>query len=190
MTKTTPKIVTYREEGRLAFLVNIYKSLGYTQETFAARCGISPQLLSWYITVTDDCYLSRLEQMLAGIGLDIKVRLEGGTTKTILKENSGNGVKYHIEGSLQNLRLPGYYPDYISECEPDKRMYFLKIFIESRQMKLVEFAKTCDMDSSRIRHYFIKDDIKVSVLYGIAQAYEADIIWTINPLNDNISIAK
>ena len=170
------------DERRLAFLVNIYKSLGYTQETFAAKCGISPQLVSWYVSVTDDCNLSRLEQMLAGLGLGVKVRLEASAGNQIRKEGSGNGVKYRIEGSLENLRAPSILPEYITECGPEKRMYFLKEFIEGRRMKLVDFAKKCDVDSTCIRYYFVKDDIKVSMIYKIAQANDAEIIWSINPL--------
>lgn len=169
------------EERRLAFLANIYKTLGYTQETFAEKCGISPQLMSWYMAVTDDCNLTRLEQMLGGVGLGVRVRLEGRTESPVRKEGSGNGVRYRIEGSFENLRAPSELPGYVTACTPDKRLYFLREFIEGTRLSLAQFARRCGIDSTSIRYYFSRDDVKVSVLYKIAKANGADIVWSINP---------
>ena len=172
------------DERRLAFLVNIYKSLGYTQETFAKKCGISPQLVSWYVSVTDDCNLSRLEQMLAGIGYEVKVELKGPTRKPINERGVSNGVRYTVQGVFAESGVTPTLTEYISDCGPSNRMYFLKEFILSRKMRLIDFAKKCEVDPTCIRYYFIKDDIKVSMIYKIAQANDAEILWTVIPITE------
>lgn len=169
------------EERRLAFLVNIYRSLGYTQQTFAKTCGISPQLLNWYISVTDDCQLSRLEAMLASIGLSVSVTLDGGRKRDIQTEGTGNGVRYRIEGTFAGIRPPSRLPQYIDECTKQNRLHFLRTFIEDRNETAPEFARTCGFDLTSLRYYFVHDDLKLSVLYKIAKATGAEIVWKVNP---------
>ena len=167
------------DERRLAFLVNIYRSLGYTQQSFAAACGVSPQLLNWYTSVTDDCQLSRLGQMLSSIGLHFGVKLDGGTDRGIPTEGVGNGVKYRIEGSLAGMKQGTTLPQYIVDCQPGARLHFLKRFIEDRHESAAEFARTVGIDLTSLRYYFVHDDMKVSALYKMAQATGAEIVWVI-----------
>lgn len=173
------------DERRLAFLVNIYRSLGYTQQSFAAACGVSPQLLNWYTSVTDDCQLSRIGQMLSAVGLTFGVKLEGGTDRGIPTEGVGNGVRYRIEGTLAGMKQNSALPQYILDCQEGARLHFLRKFIESRHESAAEFAKTVGIDLTSLRYYFVHDDMKVSALYKMAQATGAEIVWVIKGENED-----
>lgn len=170
---------------RLAFFVNIFKSLGYTQEALAHRCGLSPQLMSWYFSVADDCRISRLEQMFGGLGLSLKIHLDGPIDSHTCLEGFSEGVRFRTEGSLGQLCAPSILPNYITNCSPENRLYFLKKFLESRKMKLIDFANKCDLNSDCVKYYFIKDDMKVSVLYKIALLSDAEIVWIITSKAEN-----
>ena len=169
-------------ERRLAFLVDIYTSLGYTQQSFAEACGISAQLLNWYISVTDDCPLSRLETMMGKVGLSISVRLDPAQVGKIQRTFSRNGSKYRIEGSFEGVTAKSLLPEYITTCGPERRLHFLRTFIEDSNMTVPVFCKRCEMDMTVLRYYFNRDDMKLSILYGIAEHTGAELVWTVNPL--------
>lgn len=171
-------------ERRLAFLVDIYTSLGYTQQSFAEACGISAQLLNWYVSVTDDCPLSRLEAMMGKVGLAITVRLDAVHLGKIQRTFSRNGSKYRIEGSFEGVKAKSLLPEYITSCGPERRLHFLRTFIEESNMTVPVFCKKCEMDMTVLRYYFNRDDMKLSILYGIAEHTGAELVWTVNPLQE------
>lgn len=169
-------------ERRMAFLVNIFKSLGYTQEEFSHATGVSSQMLSWYISVSDDCQLSKVYSMLRSVGVKASVGLEKPKAPPVREVRwTGTGVRCRIEGTLPVQQAGQDYPRYLTECGPESRLWFLREFIESTNMGASAFAKTCGLDPSSLRYYFNRDDIKISAIYKIALSLGADIVWTINP---------
>ena len=171
-------------QRRLAFLVDIYRSLGYTQKAFAEAVGMSQQLLNWYISVTDDCSISMLERMLAAIGLKVKLRVELPEKEAQSKSFDNTGVRSRIEGVFAGITATPTLPPYIQTCAPQSRLFFLRKTIEETGLPAAEFARKCEFDPALLKHYFVHDDMKVSKVYAIAKAMAAEIVWTINPLND------
>ena len=178
------------EEGttaqrRMAFLVDIFKSLGYTQDSFARAAGVSSQLMSWYLSVTDDCQLSRIREMLERIGVDISVKLEPRSQLAVpllVSGGAGADIRYRIEGTLPIMAAPAPVPEYIQECGPGNRLYFLRKLIETQHLSAPALARSCGIDPGSLRYYFLRDDIKTSIIYRIAEAVNADVVWTVNPI--------
>ena len=171
-------------ERRLAFMVNIIRTLGYDLKTVARKSGIPSQTIYWYTATADDCHLSAAEQIMTSIGIKLGVKMEKKTeTAPILVEDTkkSNGVGIRIEGVLPTKEAKKT-PSYLDKVTPENRLYFIKEIIQDSNMVLSHFAKRCGMDPTSLRYYFDKDDMNISILYKIAQGMNMNIVWTIEPL--------
>ena len=168
---------------RLAFLVDIYTSLGYTQSGFADKCGMSRQLLNWYLSVTDDCHLTRLEDMLSALGLGVTVRIETPDKDKVSKSVAQGKRRFRLEGSFAGVTAKPDYPDWLLECAEDRRLHFLREFIESTHLSVPALCRRCGIDPTTMKYYFGRDNLRLSVLYGIAESFDAEIVWSVNPKN-------
>ena len=181
------KLTNKASDRRLAFLINVFQTLGYSTKRVGVLAGVSQQLLSWYFSVKDDCKLSMAQRLLDAIGyiLDVKLRKEDTEIATLnlecKKEGNNNGVRFTIEGDLQeDLKWKDpYIPAYIQECDKTKRMYFLANYLTSLKMGVVEFCKACGIDPTSLRYIFDMDDCKISQIFKIAKGTGAEIVWEI-----------
>ena len=178
-------------ERRLAFLFDIVHSYGLTFKQVATMIGMSPDVLYWYNSTSDDCKLSIAEKILNALGLTLSVKLEKRPTPAVImekeigseSEGSHGKVMTRVEGFLQfpaisrNLR----YPQYLEEVMPDRRLYFLKEAIIKSHLSIAKFSQRVGIDSTCIRYYFQRDDIIISSIYKVAAGLNCNIIWKVYP---------
>ena len=173
---------------RLSFLTNIFKAYGYNNSMIAKKVGTTQQSMSWSFNVADDCRLSQAEEFLSVLGLDLKVEIRKDEKKNRRidladkKEGNNSGVKYSIEGDIIGdvHWINPKMPDYINECTPDKRMYFLATYIPSLGLNMKQLMEMTDMEMTSLRYIFAKDDIKISRIFDIARSTGGEIIWKVN----------
>lgn len=181
------KLTNKASDRRLAFLINVFQTLGYSTKRVGVLAGVSQQLLSWYFSVKDDCKLSMAQRLMEAIGYNLGVKFKKGNTEIVTldlgnkKEGNNNGVKFTIEGDLQkDLKWKDpYIPAYIQECDKNKRMNFLANYLTSLKMGVVEFCKACGIDPTSLRYIFDMDDCKISQIFKIAKGTGAEIVWEI-----------
>lgn len=178
-------------ERRLAFLFDIILSYGLTFKQVAAMIDMSPDVLYWYNSTSDDCKLSIAEKILDALGLTLSVKLEKKPVPAVLMQKEvapnhlgGPGrVTTRVEGLLKypaisrNLR----YPRYLEEVTPDSRLYFLKEAILESHLSIAKFSQNVGIDSTCIRYYFQRNDIIISSIYKIAAGMNYNIVWKVYP---------
>lgn len=173
---------------RLSFLANIFKATGHNYSDIAKLCNTTQQSMSWIFSVMDDCRLSQAEQFLRVIGLDLKVELTNKNKQNKefsledKKEGVNSGVHYTIQGDINEILkwTNPKMPDYINECSKDKRMYFLAKYIPNVGMNITELTERFGIEMTSLRYIFQKDDIKISKIFDIARATDAEITWKVN----------
>ena len=177
-------------QRRLAFLLDIFYSMGYKPIQVAKKSGYTQQSMSWHLSVKDDCKLSQAETWLEAIGLKIKVELKplDPTERIQTKQIPSAGkVKCTIRGDISNdiKNFNVKMPFYINECKPDKRMYFLAQYLPKCGMNITALMQKCKIDLTSLRLIFANDDIKISHIYQVAENTGAEIIWEINKIEEN-----
>lgn len=177
---------------RLSFLTKIFKALGYNKVEIAKLAGETEQSLYWKLNTVDDCKLSQAQRYLELIGLNLKVRLDNKKSIAPIKlekNKSGmnNGVKFKIEGDIfeDDYKINTKYPDFIVGCAPGSRLYFLAEYIMSLNVRFSVFLEKVEMEFTSMKRYFSTDDIKISVLFKIAEKTEGDIVYIINKKEEN-----
>lgn len=176
-------------DRRLSFLINIFKTLGYTQAKIAELVGTTQQAMSWYFSVKDDCRLSQAEQFLNVIGYSLKVEIINQKTtvkktQRPINEGENQGVRFRIEGDFEDvLRWNGRSrPNYLEKCTPNTRMYWLAQYILQLNEPITELMSQCEIDLSSLRYIFTKDDIKISQIFQIARTTKGQINWKVNKI--------
>jgi transcriptional regulator with XRE-family HTH domain len=181
---------TEKTPGALLFLDQLVKSQGVTHKQLAALIGVTPQRISYIFNKADDCFLSRACEIARSVGYDLKVNLVPNagkirTTEINLEGYRHNDVDVRINGKILVKRKPQSatrYPDYIQNCPTDSRLHFLAEFIKKENLLLYELAGSVGLSGSFFNYTFKNDDILVSILYRIAQAYGCDISWSLTRL--------
>ena len=166
----------------LAFLIEILKGLGISQKQFGRPLGWSQQNVDYHL-MSDDIHYRALQEALKGNGYRIEARFE-------FHDNEMNSLpeapfSYRIEGCLQGShiitpRLPEYLEDCIRRESP---VAFIGIAILRSRKTLWAVCKAANIDLSSFRYYMNHDDMRVSFLYRIAAALEANVVWQIHPLD-------
>ena len=182
------KLENTTADRRLSFLTNIIYSYGYNKSKIAKLLGESQQYLAWHFSVKDDCRLSQAEQILSVMGLELKVELVNNkTVQTPIRhfkkaEGENTGVKFTIinqtakQITLQNTAMP----DYINNCPPDARMYFLAQYLPNVKIPITELCNRCEIDMPSLRYIFQKDDIRISQIFQFAKGTGGEILWKIS----------
>lgn len=176
------------DSRRLAFIDNILKAYGINHKELALKLGCTPQNVYWIFGVTDDCALSRAEQMLAALGLRLQVTLERNNgVQTPQKLNDAqfvsNNVRNRIQGTLPEAmkttarQLPGY----ITACPDEARLKFLADYILTLGLPAVTIERNAGMTHGNLFNFFKRDDINISKIFDIVQATGGEIVWNVNP---------
>jgi len=174
------------KDRRLSFLVSVITALGYKLSQVGRMCGFSQQSISWMFGVVDDCLLSKAEKLLGAVGITLKVRIkkEGSVPPRSPKPKSGSnkGVKFRIEGRFaEEVHLTNpKMPDYVNNCTPSDRMYFLALYLPTCGMPITSLMKKCGIQMASLSYIFTHDDIKISQLFKIAKATGGEIVWKVD----------
>lgn len=167
-------------DRRISFLENIIKMKGLTWRQVSGLTGISPQMLSWYIT-KDDCYITVLRTILNGIGINMKLSLSSSK-----KHKPAKKYQYMVVGNIMNYdtengSMVDKYPPYIKECiNSNGEMKFLADYIVENGYRVKDICTKINVTESTIRYYFQQNDIKVSKIYEMADALEEKVVWELN----------
>ena len=170
-------------ERRLAFLHTLIKSRGLTLKAVAEKLGVTQQLLTWIFSVRDDCRLSMAQNIAAVIGYRLEIeftRYPVLLSDTSFQSCNGVSVRVQIDQDDIILGRVNPLPEYVRNCKPGDRMYFLACYIDGMNMPITKLCQSMETDMSSIRYIFINDDIKVSKLFQIAQSTGGKITWKLS----------
>lgn len=182
------KLENTTADRRLSFLTDTIYSYGYNKSKIAKLLGESQQYLAWHFSVKDDCRLSQAEQILAVMGLELKVELKKDNVAHVpvrqfnKVEGQNTGVKFTIinQTSKQITQHNTTMPDYVNNCPPEARMYFLAQYLPNVKIPITALCNQCEIDMSSLRYIFQKDDIKISQIFQIAKGTGGEIRWKIS----------
>lgn len=186
------------QSRRLAFIQNIYKSLGYNTKTFSQKCGVTQQAGHWIFEVKDDCPLKRAIYMLDCIGIELKVEIRAiGEEELKVEKQEQNDkelqnfktyddITYLVEGdfSKKAYNKQSTYPVYITECKEGNTLKFLADFIIATKAPLQRIYDETSVTPGMLRYDFINGDIRISQLYEVAKAIDGQIVWMVNKKKD------
>ena len=167
-------------DRRLSFVENIIKMKNMNWRQIAVITGISPQMLSWYVT-KDDCYLTVLKSILSCIGIETKLSLSSQN-----KHKNPKKYQYVVVGNIMNYdtdngSMVEKYPAFIKDCiSSDGQMKFLADYIVNGGYRVKDICSKIKITESTLRYYFAQDDIKVSRVYEFAEALEEKVVWELN----------
>lgn len=167
---------------RLHFLDQILKTLGYSYNELAERSGYSSQLIGWWM-IADNCKYKHLIKVLQSINIGIEPKFEDKEASTeIIKEE-----RYELRGTLPSLPKKTAKEDIGSiilnkRLEEGGDLLFLAQFIKESGLTLSAFCKKIKTDYTCFRRWISTDDIPISKLYEIADAFDKKIIWNIRDL--------
>lgn len=167
-------------ERRLAFFEQIVRTQGYNWKKLAEASGLTAQAISWWVSVADDAKYSKIQEVLAAVGIMLTAKLERS-----LPQPAERG-QYKIVGVLPPVnRNPTASSRYLIDCiENGGRLAFLAQYIMDNRHTFQEVCNLCGMEQTSLRSYFMHDDIKVSQIYRIAQCLDASVTWEVRPTGD------
>ena len=172
-------------ERRLAFLHTLIKSRGLTLKAVAERLGVTQQLLTWIFSIRDDCRLSMAQDIASAIGYRLTIELTKGTAMprdSSFQSSGGVSVRVQIDQEDIILGRANPLPEYIRNCKPEDRMYFLASYIDGINKPITKLCQTMRTDMSTLKYIFVNDDAKVAKLYEIAQTTGGKITWKLSKL--------
>lgn len=170
---------------RLAFLLYLMNSLGFTYVRLSKGIGCTSQNIHWIFSVRDDCMLSMVEKIAKAMGLSISVRLKKETQdpqRTVNFRDSNTASSLIIaEGILpQGIILCGHLAQEVLNCPESSRLFFLANYLKSLGCGLRELERHCGYGRGTLTKVFRSNDIYVSKIYEIARATGAKIEWTVD----------
>lgn len=162
----------------LRFLVDFFGAAGLTPASFsrltanpnstasALRRQLSPDV--------DDMQLSKAESIIESIGYKLEVSFHSETMSEMTTITHGDG-DYIVD-------LPSMINTYTSKYP---RLGFLKCFMARRHITMSALAERIGMGPGAIHNWFQADDIRISHLIAIQQAYKLQINFTIKRNTNN-----
>ena len=163
---------------RLAFARDIIYGRGYTFQSLAEKIPFTAQALSYSFSVQDDCYLDRLQDILAAVGVSCTVSLKLNR----LQDTSTPTLRYRYSGNVVIPQLLRHYPRMVSENPKESRLHFLAEFITNTQLPFAVFCKRSGYSERSFTNFFRSDRIKVSFICQIAERFDAEIVWNLNEI--------
>ena len=134
------------------------------------------QTMEWW-RVTDDCMLSQVYCMMKAMDVKASVNFVYPETKDVFIK----APQFVAKGNLmpEKTKPLGYgaYGDALTD--PARRLHFLAEFIQWTGMKFYLFARKAHKSVNRMEEWLEKDDIKISRLYQIAEAFDTTLEWNL-----------
>ena len=161
------------ESRRMYFLDHIVKSNGLNWQDVAKISGIHQQTLSWMM-ISDDAKLTRVKEIIGALGGSISPEY-----KPNFDAETESGPSFEIRGRLHvvGVTLDSVVDDTLNH--PERNLYFLAKFLKDRRSSLLALSKKTEIPVSYLKWYFKNDDMRISVIYQIAEAYNCRIVWNL-----------
>lgn len=168
-----------KDKLRMSFFTTIIESIGIPYYELAKQSGFSQQLISWWIS-TDDCKYSNVVKILETLNIKITPSFQPkNQTKSIF---SSEQYKIEVE-NLPFLLNKNEKNELLMSCiEKNGRLAFLAQFIVDQKLNLGTFSSIVEINYNLLYRWLLKDDIKISSLYQIADKMDQTIVWKIEPL--------
>lgn len=135
-------------EKRLQFILSLMEVRGVTKHELARMMGVSPQNIFTYLK-RDDMKLSYAQEVCSRLGYDLSYRLE--------KDGAARDVVTDIEGLVGKDGL--------------QRLAFLRVAMGRYGIERKDLAERLGLNYTGVNRWFKVDDIAISYLYEIAEAY-------------------
>ena len=152
------------KEPRLRFLSEFMRLLGDSGADVARVLGITRGGVAHWFS-SDDCKLSYCERYMSERGYDLVLSL---AAKKITRES--DKVSISIERKTPEA-------DEV-QC---KLLAFLQVAMAKFDITKLDIARALDIKYNTVRHWFIVDDIYVSHIFNIAQAFGFKLHIDIKP---------
>ena len=172
------------QDRRLEFLRILLNKLGITRKTFALAVGWVPQTLEYHF-MEDDIRYGSLKKGFAAFGYCLEAHFEcqGNANDTVSLSSC------RIEG-LESVRPLGQvqpdYPSYLEDCVVRASpVAFVAEAIMASARSAGFICKEANIDSTCLRVFLKKDDIKISFLFKLAKPLHSTLVWRIYPLDEN-----
>lgn len=191
--KVEEKLTGQTGGRRLSFLEQIMKAIGLNWRRLAENSGIiTPQSLNWWLAA-DDCYLQKLQDVMAkGAGLSVVPSYDGtGSNPLPLpSKEPQDDFPYEIRGNLihkdNNTSRKNKYSlaDLVTlACTNPCRLTFF-----ARRMKQLhdsghpysQIAEITGHTAFSLAKIFLNDNIRISTIYRLAAYDGRKVIWTVN----------
>lgn len=150
-------------EKRLQFLLNIMVANNISKYELARIMGTSPQNIFKYLQ-RDDMKLSYAQKIMSELGYELRVRLykEGDKSRKVMHD-------------LEKL----YGKDGVH------RIAFLAVALYENGISKRDVAQRLGLNPSGVFRWFSVDDIAISHIYAIAEAYGFEFIFEGEKISKN-----
>lgn len=191
--KTEEKLTGQTGGRRMAFLEQIIQAAGLNWRKLAKASGIiTPQSLNWWLAA-DDCYLQKLQDVMAkGAGISVVPSYDGtGSNPLPLPvQKSREDYPYEIQGNLidQN-NAPGRNKQYsLAQLVELACTHPCRLTFFARRMKQLhdsghpysQIAEIAGHTAFSLAKIFINDNVKISTIYRLAAYDGRKVIWQVN----------
>lgn len=165
-------------QQKLYFLTHIIKSQNLKYSDVTRLSGISQQSLSWMI-INDDTKLTNARKILHSLGMELLPEFAEIEKVPI----DFKGLNYEIVGDIPTVkRINSADPIVDKSLDEAKDLYFLAKFLTENKISLTELSEKTGISVASYRNSFTKQNIMISTLYKIADAYDTKIIWRVKAL--------
>ena len=191
--KTEEKLTGQTGARRMSFLEQIVQAVGLNWRKLAKASGIiTPQSLNWWLA-SDDCYLQKLQTVMAkGAGISVTPSY-GGTGDNPLPlpaKKPQEDYPYEIRGNLihkdNNTSRKNKYSlaDLVtSACtNPCRLTFFAKRLKQLHDFGLPysQIAEITGHTAFSLAKILVNDNVKISTIYRLAAYDGRKVIWTLN----------
>ena len=172
------------QNRHLAFLRDLIDASGYNMSTLAKQMETTQQSLHWIFNVRDDCKISRAEEILAALGLTLKVKIKRNPLKPEVQKLSGrkyiaHGVENSIVGDFPTRGSQVKVPEYVQNCPENARLRFLADYFIEMGIGVKQFENMLGYSNSFLLAAITRDDLLISQVFTIAEKTGGSIVWEV-----------
>ena len=167
--------------ANLAFLNNIIRSLGFTWASFARAIGISQQLMHYFLLM-DDILLSEVQDWLSRLGIKLNVHFDGGKPLPVKPTSSALNIVWRA-GILPVKKKSTMDYQVARLADSGSRIGFVAKLISESGLSVHEFYARLGVPRTTFGNWLERDDIRVSILYRMAEMTYTRLVWTLEKAN-------
>lgn len=178
--KTKQRDIIYTR--RLGFMEVILDRLHYNWNDVSKMSGKSTQQLSWH-RFKDDCYLQTAMECMAAIGIRITPRFD---TSEMKKGYSTDTFNLTMDFSEPPAKRTKSKPDRTMDklLSENGALAFIARHYYTTNLTMTDYARKIGTNITNFRSWLEQDDIKISKLYEIADAFGMKLEWKADKIDD------
>ena len=160
----------------LRFLLDVFVATGHTPHTFSKMTDNPPSTASALRTQLnkDDMKASRAKEIVSVLGYQLTIDIKEKNPSS----QSTPPYKLILPKSLQRNLERGYLP----KKDRNKNLTFLHEFVSRCNISRRELSRRIGLSAGAIESWFRTDDIAISHLFKIEEAFDVEIVFALKPL--------